>query len=49
MKYGVESTGPALLAGYFVLLSMAQFLEQNEVSIDELKQLADESFQAVFV
>ncbi len=49
MKYGVESTGPALLAGYFVLLSMTQFLEQNEVSVEELKQLADESFQAAFV
>jgi hypothetical protein len=49
MKYGVESTAPALLAGYFVLLSMTQFLEQNEVSIEELKELADESFQSAFV
>jgi hypothetical protein len=49
MKYGRESTGPALLAGYFVLLSMTQFLAQNEVSLDELEELADESFQAVSV
>ena len=49
MKYGVESTAPALLAGFFVLLSMTQFLEQNDVSIEELKELADESFQAAFV
>ena len=49
MKYGQESTAPALLAGYFVLLSMTQFLEETDVSIKELKQLADESFHAVFV
>jgi len=49
MKYGQESTGPALLAGYFVLLSMTQFLEQHDVSLDELKQLADQSLQAAFV
>lgn len=49
MKYGVESTAPALLAGYFVLLSMAQFLEQNNVTISELKQLTNQSFKATFV
>lgn len=49
MKYGEESTGPALLAGYFVLLSMTQFLEQNDVTISELKQLTNQSFKAVFV
>jgi hypothetical protein len=49
MKYGEESTGPALLAGYFVLLSMTQFLEQTDVSLEELQKLAAESFQAVFV
>ena len=49
MKYGEESTGPALLAGYFVLLSMTQFLEQHDVSLDERKQLADQSLQAAFV
>ena len=49
MKYGVEYTGPALLAGCFVLLAMTQFLEQNEISIKEIKELADQSFQAAFV
>jgi len=49
MKYGVEYTGPALLAGYFVLLAMTQFLEQNEISIKKIKELADQSFQAAFV
>jgi hypothetical protein len=49
MKYGEESTAPALLAGYFVLLSMTQFLEQNDVSLEELKELADESFTSAFV
>lgn len=49
MKYGVESTGPALLAGYFVLLTMTQFLEQNEISIQEIKELADQSIEAAFV
>lgn len=49
MKYGRESTSPALLAGYFVLLAMTEFLEQNDVSLDELKTLANKSFEAVFV
>jgi len=49
MKYGEESTGPALLAGYFVLLSMTQLLEQTDVSLDELKHLANQTLQAVFV
>jgi len=49
MKYGVEYTGLALLAGCFVLLTMTQFLEQNEISIKEIKELADQSFQAAFV
>jgi len=49
IKYGEESTGPALLAGYFVLLSMTQFLEENNVSLEELKQLSDLSIQTAFV
>ncbi len=49
MKYGTESTAPALLAGYFVHLSMTQFLEQNDVSLEELRALADQAFDAVFV
>ena len=49
MKCGVEYTGPALLAGCFVLLARTQFLEQNEISIKKIKELADQSFQAAFV
>lgn len=49
MKYGQESTGPALLAGYFVLLSMTQFLAENDVSLEELQELANQSFKEVFV
>lgn len=49
IKYGQESTGPALLAGYFILLSMSQFLEHNDVSLEELKQLADHFLPSTFV
>jgi hypothetical protein len=49
MKYGVESTGPAILAGYYVVLAMAQFLEHNEISIRELKKLAYDSINDTFV
>jgi hypothetical protein len=49
IKYGQESTAPALLAGYFVLLSMTQFLEQNNVTMSELKQMTHQSFKAAFV
>ena len=41
MKHKVESTAPALLAGYFVLLSMLQLLEQTDHTLDQLKSLAD--------
>ena len=40
MKYGVEHTAPALLAGYFVYLSMVDFLGQSPYSLSELKSLA---------
>lgn len=49
MKYGQQSTGPALLAGYFVLLSMTQFLEQSNVTMSELKRLTNQSFKPAFV
>lgn len=49
MKYKQLSTAPALLAGYFVLLSMTQFLQENDVTLGELKRLADQSFQSVLV
>lgn len=49
MKYGQESTGPALLAGYFVLLSMTQFLATTDISLEDLNELANEFLQEVFV
>lgn len=39
MKHGVEFTAPALLAGYYVHLTMTQYLTENEITIDELKAL----------
>jgi hypothetical protein len=39
MKHGVEFTAPALLAGYYVHLAMTQYLDENELTIDELKSL----------
>jgi hypothetical protein len=40
MKYGTTSTAPALLAGYFVLLSMTAFLEHHPYDLRQLKALA---------
>ncbi len=40
MKYGVESTPPALLAGYMVLLSMTDLLESPDIDIGQLKRMA---------
>ncbi|MCM2375168.1 IS4 family transposase [Aporhodopirellula aestuarii] len=40
MKYGVESTPPALLAGYMILLSMTDLLESPDIDIGQLKQIA---------
>lgn len=39
MKHKVEFTAPALLAGYYVHLAMTQYLENTELTIDELKSL----------
>lgn len=39
-KHGVDHTASALLAGYFVFVSMLQFLEQGP-PIEELKKLAE--------
>lgn len=39
MKHGVEFTAPALLAGYYVHLAMTQYLDENKITIDELKTL----------
>lgn len=43
MKYGVEHTAPALLAGYFVYLSMIDFLSHSEYSLAELHSLAQQA------
>jgi hypothetical protein len=43
MKYGVEHTAPALLAGYFVYLSMVDFLNQSPYSLAELQSLAQQA------
>jgi len=43
MKYGVKYTAPALLAGYFVYLMMADFLSSSPYSLDELQSLAQQT------
>jgi len=43
MKYGVKYTAPALLAGYFVYLMMADFLSSSPYSLHELQSLARQS------
>jgi hypothetical protein len=39
MKHKVEFTAPALLAGYYVHLTMTQYLIETDLTIDELKSL----------
>jgi hypothetical protein len=39
MKHNVQFTAPALLAGYYVHLTIIQFLEDTDLTIDELKSL----------
>lgn len=43
MKYGVECTAPALLAGYFVYLSMIEFHSHSQYNLDDLQSLARQS------
>jgi DDE family transposase len=43
MKYGVKYTAPALLAGYFAYLMMADFLSTSPYSLHELQSLARQS------
>ena len=43
MKYGVEYTAPALLAGYFVYMTMVDFLSHSEYSLDQLQSLAQKA------
>ena len=40
MKYGVESTAPALLAGYMVLLPIQDLLNETDVDIGQLAKIA---------
>lgn len=40
MKRGVVATAPALLAGYLVLLSIADVLEHTDYNLQDLKKLA---------
>jgi len=39
MKHGVDFTAPALLAGYYVHLTMTQYLAENDITIEKLKSL----------
>jgi hypothetical protein len=39
MKYKVEYTAPALLAGYYVHLTMTEYLQQNPLTLKQLKDL----------
>ena len=39
MKRGVEFTGPALLAGYYVHLNMLDYLTATDMSLQEMKNM----------
>lgn len=43
MKRGRTSTAPALLAGYFVLLSMSDLLEHTDFDLQAIKKLATQA------
>ena len=45
MKHKVEFTAPALLAGYYVHLSMIHYLEVNKTTIDQLKSMENLALQ----
>jgi hypothetical protein len=49
MKYGVESTPPALLAGMMVLLSVTDVLESSDVDIGQLKRIAKKALPFALV
>ncbi len=49
MKYGIESTPPALLAGLMALLAITDILESPDVDIGSLKRLAKNAFPFRFV
>lgn len=40
MKYGVESTAPALLAGYMALLALNDLLTETDIDVGELTKIA---------
>lgn len=44
MKRGVHATAPALLAGYFVMLSMCDLLEHTNYDLRKVKSLAANAF-----
>lgn len=39
MKHGIDFTAPALLAGYYVHLTMTQYLDENQMTLSKLKAL----------
>jgi hypothetical protein len=43
MKYGVQHTAPALLAGYFVYLSMIDVLSHSQYNLAALQSLAQQA------
>jgi hypothetical protein len=49
MKYGVESTPPALLAGMMVLLSVTDVLESPEIDIGTLKRIKNQALPFALV
>lgn len=49
MKYGVQSTPPALLAGFMVLLSVLDALESPDIDIGTLKRIKAQALPFTFV
>lgn len=49
MKYGCDSTAPALLAGYMKLLSIYDLLTQTDVDIGQLKRIAERTLPSELV
>ena len=47
MKRGVEFTGPALLAGYYVHLNMLDYLMATELSLQEMKDMENAALSEI--
>ena len=47
MKRGVEFTGPALLAGYYVHLNMLDYLMATELSLEEMKDMENAALSEI--